>query len=105
LPEPASSAGRFSCTGDEEEELVAGKFVMRWKELLMNQEQISGNWKVIKGKMKEQWGKLTDDDFRILEGHTDQLMGTLQRRYGIQKEEAERQIRDFEQKNADLMRQ
>ena len=70
----------------------------------MNQEQVSGNWKVIKGKIKEQWGKLTDDDLKILEGNSDQLLGTLQRRYGIEKEEAERQIREFENRNSDLMR-
>jgi uncharacterized protein YjbJ (UPF0337 family) len=71
----------------------------------MNQEQVSGNWKIIKGKMKEQWGKLTDDDFKILEGNTDQLSGTLQKRYGIAKEEAERQVRDFQSRNADVFRQ
>ena len=70
----------------------------------MNQEQVSGNWKVIKGKIKEQWGKLTDDDLKIREGNSDRLMDTLQRRYGIEKEEAERQIREFENRNADLMR-
>jgi len=70
----------------------------------MNSDILKGKWKEMKGKVKEQWGKLTDDDLKILEGNSDQLMGTLQRRYGIEKEEAERQIRDFEKKNADLMR-
>lgn len=70
----------------------------------MNQEQVSGNWKIVKGKIKEQWGKLTDDDLKVLEGNADQLTGTLQRRYGLAKEEAERQVRDFERTNADIFR-
>ena len=70
----------------------------------MNQEQVSGNWKIVKGKIKEQWGKLTDDDLKVLEGSADQLTGTLERRYGIAKEEAERQVRDFERRHADIFR-
>jgi len=70
----------------------------------MNQEQVSGNWKIVKGKIKEQWGKLTDDDLKVLQGSADQLTGTLERRYGIAKEEAERQVRDFERRNADIFR-
>ena len=64
----------------------------------MNRDQIAGNWKQIKGKVKEQWGKLTDDDLDILAGKSDQLAGRIQERYGITKEEAERQVRDFERR-------
>jgi uncharacterized protein YjbJ (UPF0337 family) len=62
----------------------------------MNKEQLKGNWNQLKGKVKEQWGKLTDDDMQVVEGRYDQLAGRIQERYGIAKEEAERQVRDFE---------
>jgi uncharacterized protein YjbJ (UPF0337 family) len=68
----------------------------------MNQDQISGNWKQLKGKVKEQWGKLTDDDITKLEGHHDQLVGKIQERYGIAREEAEKQIDTFRAANKDL---
>ena len=70
----------------------------------MNQEQASGNWKIFKGKIKEQWGKLTDDDFKVLEGNSDQLIGSVQKRYGIEKEEAERQVNEFRNRNSDIFR-
>jgi uncharacterized protein YjbJ (UPF0337 family) len=68
----------------------------------MNQDEASGKWKQFKGKIKEKWGKLTDDDLKMLEGNRDQLVGKVQERYGIAKEEAERQIRDFRDLNKDL---
>jgi len=68
----------------------------------MNQDEASGKWKQFKGKTKEKWGKLTDDDLKMLEGNRDQLVGKVQERYGIAKEEAERQIRDFRDLNKDL---
>lgn len=61
----------------------------------MNQDQIKGRWKELKGVVKEQWGKLTDDDLLEIEGDQDQLIGRVQRRYGIAKDEAEKQVRDF----------
>jgi len=70
----------------------------------MNKEQATGNWNVLKGKVKEQWGKLTDDDLTILEGNRDQLVGSIQKRYGLAKEEAERQVNEFRNRNADLFR-
>jgi uncharacterized protein YjbJ (UPF0337 family) len=62
----------------------------------MNWDIAAGNWKSFKGKVKEQWGKLTDDDLTRIEGKRDQLIGRVQQRYGIAKDEAERQIRDWE---------
>jgi uncharacterized protein YjbJ (UPF0337 family) len=62
----------------------------------MNWDQISGNWLQFKGQIKTQWGKLTDDDLTIAEGNRDKLVGQLQERYGYTKEEAERQIVNFE---------
>ena len=61
----------------------------------MNEDQIKGNWKQFKGKVKEKWGKLTDDDLDVIEGREDQLVGKLQERYGIARQEAEKQYRQF----------
>jgi uncharacterized protein YjbJ (UPF0337 family) len=65
----------------------------------MNWDTAAGNWKTFKGKVKEQWGKLTDDDLTRIEGKRDQLVGRIQERYGIAKDEADRQIRDWERLN------
>lgn len=62
----------------------------------MNWDQIVGNMKQLRGQLREKWGKLTDDDLDVIAGKRDQLAGRLQKTYGITKEEAERQIRDFE---------
>ncbi|MEK7321688.1 MAG: CsbD family protein [Pseudomonadota bacterium] len=62
----------------------------------MNWDQAKGNWKEIKGKIKEQWGELTNDDLDIINGRRDQLLGSIQKNYGITIEEAERQIKEFE---------
>jgi uncharacterized protein YjbJ (UPF0337 family) len=61
----------------------------------MNWDRIEGNWKQLKGKIKEQWGDLTDDDLDRIAGRRDQLAGKLQETYGIGKDEAERQIDDW----------
>jgi uncharacterized protein YjbJ (UPF0337 family) len=62
----------------------------------MNTDQLKGNWKQIVGKAKEKWGKLTDNDWQVVEGKRDHLVGRIQERYGIAREEAERQVADFE---------
>jgi uncharacterized protein YjbJ (UPF0337 family) len=61
----------------------------------MNWDQISGGWKQFKGKAKEKWGKLTDDEIDVAAGKRDQLVGKVQQRYGITKEEAEKQVDDW----------
>jgi uncharacterized protein YjbJ (UPF0337 family) len=61
----------------------------------MNSDRSAGQWKQIKGSIKEQWGKLTDDEITQLEGNSEQLAGKLQERYGLAREEAERQAREF----------
>ncbi|WP_193126638.1 CsbD family protein [Klebsiella aerogenes] len=65
----------------------------------MNKDEISGNWKQLKGKAKEQWGKLTDDDMTVIEGKRDQLVGKIQERYGYAKDQAEKVVSDWERKN------
>jgi len=61
----------------------------------MNWEQVEGKWKQYSGKAREKWGKLTDSDMTVIEGKRDQLVGKIQERYGIAKEEAERQVDDW----------
>ena len=61
----------------------------------MNRDTLAGNWKQFKGKAKERWGKLTDDDLDVVEGKADQLAGKIQERYGKTKEEAQREVDDF----------
>jgi uncharacterized protein YjbJ (UPF0337 family) len=65
-------------------------------EKLMNQDIIKGQWAQLKGSLKSQWGKLTDDDLSRADGNHQYLVGRLQERYGWQKDQAEREIRDFE---------
>jgi uncharacterized protein YjbJ (UPF0337 family) len=62
----------------------------------MNWDRIEGNWKQMKGKVKEKWGKLTDDQLDVIAGKRDQLLGRIQEAYGCSRDEAERQVRDFE---------
>lgn len=61
----------------------------------MNWDQIEGKWKQYSGKIKEKWGKLTDDDLTTISGKREQLVGTLQTRYGMAKDQAEKQIDEF----------
>ena len=68
----------------------------------MDKDEMAGKWHQVKGKIKQQWGKLTDDDLTTLEGHSEQLAGKIQERYGIEKEDAERQVREFKDRNTDL---
>ena len=65
----------------------------------MNKDQTEGNWKQFKGKVKEKWGKLTDDDLTVVEGKRDQLVGKIQERYGYKKEEAEKELKAWEMDN------
>ena len=67
----------------------------------MKWDQIEGNWKQVTGKAKEQWGKLTDDDFDVVGGRRDQLAGKIQERYGVAKEEAEKQVAEWERNATD----
>lgn len=62
----------------------------------MNWDQIKGNWKQFKGQARSKWGKLTNDELDVIQGNREQLVGKLQERYGIAKDKAEEQVRDFE---------
>ncbi|ALO38885.1 CsbD family protein [Alcaligenes faecalis] len=61
----------------------------------MNEDTIKGKWKQLSGKIQAKWGKLTNDDIDVAEGNTEYLVGKIQERYGIAREEAEKQVRDF----------
>jgi len=62
----------------------------------MNWDRIEGNWKQLKGNVKEKWGKLTDDELDVIAGKREQLAGRIQEAYGISKDEAEKQISEWE---------
>ena len=64
----------------------------------MNWDRIEGNWKQLKGRIREQWARLTDDELDRIAGRRERLAGCLQNSYGIAKDEAENQIREFEAK-------
>ena len=64
----------------------------------MNVDILAGNWKQTKGKVKKQWGKLTDDDLVLIEGQQDKLSGLVQERYGYTHEQAEYEVEEFLQK-------
>ncbi|RPJ54279.1 MAG: CsbD family protein [Acidobacteria bacterium] len=62
----------------------------------MNRDTLLGNWKQIKGKVKEKWGKFTDDELDQLEGKRDQIIGKLQEKYGYTRDRAEMEYNEFE---------
>jgi uncharacterized protein YjbJ (UPF0337 family) len=66
---------------------------------MSNTDIVKGNFKQIKGKIKQQWGKLTDDEIDQMEGHAEILAGKLQERYGVERAEAERQAKEFQTRN------
>jgi len=65
----------------------------------MSWDRIEGSWKQLRGKVREQWGKLTNDDFDVIAGRRDMLLGTLQEKYGIAQDEADRQVADFQSRH------
>jgi uncharacterized protein YjbJ (UPF0337 family) len=62
----------------------------------MNWDQIKGKWKQAKGQVQQKWGELTDDDLSVVDGKREALVGIVQERYGIAKEAAEEQVKEFE---------
>ena len=62
----------------------------------MNTDIIKGKWKQLNGQIKQQWGKLTDDDFDVIDGRRVELAGRVQERYGITRDEAEKQVKEWE---------
>ena len=62
----------------------------------MNEDRIKGKWKQISGTIQAKWGKLTNDDLDVAEGNAEYLAGKIQERYGIAKDEAMKQVREYE---------
>jgi uncharacterized protein YjbJ (UPF0337 family) len=58
----------------------------------MNQDTLKGQWTQLKGAVREQWGKLTNDDIDQIQGKSEQLIGKIQERYGVARDEAQRQV-------------
>lgn len=61
----------------------------------MNSDRIEGNWKEMKGKVQQKWGKLTDDDLEQIDGRREELVGKIQQNYGKSRDEAEREVDGF----------
>lgn len=61
----------------------------------MNWDRIEGNWEQLKGQARQKWGKLTDNDVQQAKGSRDELVGKVQERYGVAKDEAERQVDEW----------
>ena len=68
----------------------------------MNEDTIKGNWKQFKGNLKEQWGKLTDDELDVIAGKRDQMLGKLQERHGIARDAAEKQLKEWQDRHPDF---
>jgi uncharacterized protein YjbJ (UPF0337 family) len=61
----------------------------------MNWDQLEGKWKQMRGSIRQKWGKLTDSDLDYIAGSREQFLGKLQERYGIAKEEAQKQVEEW----------
>jgi uncharacterized protein YjbJ (UPF0337 family) len=64
-------------------------------ECVMDWNRVEGNWKQVKGKIKEKWGRLTDDDLDVINGRRDQLEGKIQDRYGLAKDQVQKDVDDW----------
>lgn len=62
----------------------------------MNEDIIKGKWQEIKGSIQQRWGKITDDDITLINGSREKLAGTIQKNYGLARDEVDRQMKDWE---------
>ncbi|MET0588238.1 MAG: CsbD family protein [Novosphingobium sp.] len=69
----------------------------------MDWNRIEGNWKQFKGKVKEQWGQLTDDDLDVIAGKRDQLEGRIQERYGLARDQVRQDVDDWSMRQRDVV--
>jgi uncharacterized protein YjbJ (UPF0337 family) len=72
--------------------LTSASLARRTTECVMDWNRLEGNWKQFKGRAKEKWGRLTDDDLDVINGRQDQLEGKLQERYGLAKDQAKKDV-------------
>lgn len=68
----------------------------------MNWDSVEGNWVKVKGRIQEQWAKLTDDHLEKVGGKRDQLVGSIQECYGVHQDDADRQVKEWEERNHDV---
>ena len=80
-----------------------GDDVLGKQEIVMNTDILKGNWKQFRGKVQQQWGKLTDDDLDVIQGNHEMLVGKLQQRYGWSEDEAKRRFKEFEGRLSPVM--
>jgi uncharacterized protein YjbJ (UPF0337 family) len=92
---PHGGPNRSSCAGRNFDKPLALSVYSHVKECAMDWNRVEGNWKQVKGKVKEKWGKLTDDDLDVINGRRDQLEGKIQERYGIAKDQTRKDIDDW----------
>jgi uncharacterized protein YjbJ (UPF0337 family) len=99
LPETIrDTAGVGSSKTNQKSANACAPFDLRFdheEAVLMNWDQAKGQWTQMKGSVRKQWGKLTDDDLDVIAGEREKLVGKIQERYGIAKDEAEKQIANW----------
>lgn len=104
LTQPIDARGEAGGSAEYWQRMVDWQFRqpgLELKESEMNWDIVEGNWKQFNGKVKAQWGKLTDDQLDVISGKRIELAGKIQEAYGISKDEAEKQIKAFEEANKD----
>jgi uncharacterized protein YjbJ (UPF0337 family) len=82
--------------------LAPSRFSINLKDTEMNWDRIEGNWKQLKGNVKMQWGNLTDDRLGVMAGKRENLAGKIQERYGISKDEMEKQLADWQNRMKEI---
>jgi uncharacterized protein YjbJ (UPF0337 family) len=87
------------CTSQHVARNRAHLFIDLDEEFEMNWDRLEGNWKQMTGKVKQQWGRLTDDTLAQINGQRDELVGKIQEAYGISRDEADRQVKEWEKLN------
>ena len=87
--------------------MVASRWKLHWHDAIldavemMDRDIVGANWELIRGKVKERWSKLSDDQLDLVSGNRYQLIDEIRESYGIGKDEAERQLREWEARNDD----
>ena len=96
---PSSSATRRTDKSRAPERFKLPKvflaIIVKHREFKMDWNRVEGNWKQVKGKVKEKWGNLTDDDLTAINGQRDQLEGKIQERYGLAKDKVRKDVDDW----------